>query len=102
MKDVMPTRLASSLTGNRLSRYKKYQKECVAFALALVLIYFLAKGKSYFGELLGVWLLSFLVWILYSYKSKNTLWQLSKEELKVSRREADKILNDAGIKNGKK
>ena len=85
------------LTNERLRIYKRNRKINFLLFVALVFIA-LIRGTNDYGELLVLLAVTASVWCLYLFVTKQTAYQLRKQELKIGKKEAKKILQSAGVK----
>lgn len=84
------------LTGERLRIYKRNRK--VNFVLFVGLVFIaLIQGTNDYAELLLLLVATAGIWCLYLFVTKQTARQLRKQELKIGKKEASKILQSAGI-----
>lgn len=88
------------LTGERLRRYRRNRKVNFVLFVALVFVA-LIRGVNDYGELLILLAATASAWCLYLFITKQTAWQLRKQELRIGKKEASKILQSAGIKTNK-
>ncbi len=85
------------LTGERLRIYKRNRK--INFLLFVALLFIaLIRGTNDYSELLILLAATVAVWYLYKFLTKQTAHQLRRQELKIGRNEAEKILQSAGVK----
>ncbi len=98
MSNILKNTLEPVLEKESLKAYYRRMLIYAAVFLILFSISFTIRGKSYYGDyILGVFILAgvLTLWDVIRHKS---LYQLRKAEVEKGRAEAQKILEDAGIK----
>ena len=91
------------LTGEYLKSFQSHRKISVAMGATLALLVYVFGNKFHYNAMADVVVLVILLCIaLFEILTGKTRFQLRKKELVAGKAEAQKILDDAGITNGKK